>query len=164
MLVLISRQDAKNRQEEARSWRTLASLAAKSFLLVVLLVPIGCLAPRADEKAAVLWTRTELYFGRSIPADAGGGEVSDADWERFLAEVVAPRFPDGLTIVDAVGQYRDPAVANGGVAKEETKVLLIFHPRNPTLDESIDEVRQEYLKRFRQKSVLKVTSPAAVRF
>src|SRR5437016_3726037 len=48
--------------------------------------------------------RTELYFGRSIP---GGGEVSAAEWQRFLADVVTPRFPNGFTIVDAAGQYRE---------------------------------------------------------
>src|SRR5262245_20410541 len=42
--------------------------------------------------------RTELYFGRSIP---GGGQVSDNEWEKFLADVVTPRFPDGFTILNA---------------------------------------------------------------
>jgi hypothetical protein len=37
--------------------------------------------------------RTELYFGRSIP---GGGMFSDAEWEKFLLDVVTYRFPTVL--------------------------------------------------------------------
>jgi hypothetical protein len=144
------------------------------FLLAIVLAgvtAIGCVAqPSADERSRLLWTRTELYLGRSIPPDveaaaaAGGREVSAAEWERFMAEVVTPRFPDGLTIIDAVGQYRDAAVPNGGIVREPTKILLILHARDELIDESIDEIRREYAKRFRQKSVLKVTSPAVVKF
>ena len=47
--------------------------------------------------------RDVLYFGRNRPA---GGEVADADWEAFLGAVVTPRFPDGLTIVEAHGQKK----------------------------------------------------------
>ena len=38
-----------------------------------------------------------MFFGR------GSGEVervSDTDWERLLAEVLTPRFPDGLAVMD----------------------------------------------------------------
>ena len=45
-----------------------------------------------------------MFFGR------GSGEVervSDTDWERFLAEVLTPRFPDGLTVMDGAGQWRE---------------------------------------------------------
>src|SRR5439155_8076301 len=52
---------------------------------------------RAGETGLV---RDVLYFGRNRPT---GGEVADADWEAFLGAVVTPRFPDGLTIVEAHG-------------------------------------------------------------
>lgn len=35
--------------------------------------------------------------------------VSDEDWRAFLAAEVTPRFPDGLTVIDAAGQWRDGA-------------------------------------------------------
>src|SRR4051794_5043760 len=44
-----------------------------------------------------------LYFGRNRP---DGGRVSQAEWDQFLNEVITPHFPDGLTVVRAVGQCR----------------------------------------------------------
>ena len=46
-----------------------------------------------------------LFFGRAIP---GGGLVSEAEWTAFLANVVTPRFPDGLTVCPTEGQWTDP--------------------------------------------------------
>ena len=48
----------------------------------------------------------QLFFGRS---NAGGEVVSDEAWAAFLADTVTPRFPDGLTVVDGAGQWRDSA-------------------------------------------------------
>ena len=42
----------------------------------------------------------QLFFGRST---IEGGEVSDEAWAAFLADTVTPRFPDGLTVLDAAG-------------------------------------------------------------
>ena len=96
--------------------------------------------------------RTELYFGRSIP---GGGNVSDADWENFLADVVTLRFPDGFTILNATGQYRE---RNGKIDKEPSEILLFFYPAKSriTSGRKIDEIRRAYKKRFRQESVLRL--------
>ena len=46
----------------------------------------------------------ELMFGRDIGDQVG---VSEAAWTRFVAREMTPRFPDGLTITDAIGQWRD---------------------------------------------------------
>ena len=41
-----------------------------------------------------------LFFGRSL----GTVEVvSEEAWRTFLADEVTPRFPDGLTVLDAAG-------------------------------------------------------------
>jgi hypothetical protein len=39
--------------------------------------------------------------------DPGRSMVSDDAWEKFLAEVVTPLFPDGFTILGGRGQYRE---------------------------------------------------------
>ena len=43
-----------------------------------------------------------LYFGTATPR----GTVSPEDWRHFVDEVVTPRFPDGLTVWPAGGQWR----------------------------------------------------------
>lgn len=99
-----------------------------------------------------------LYFGRSIP---GGGTVSDSAWTAFLGEVVTPRFPAGLTVYRAQGQWRSDA---GAIEREESYVLEIVHPSTRAIDTLLQEVAAEYRLRFRQESVLRATSPVRLRF
>jgi len=95
---------------------------------------------------------TELYFGRSIP---GGGLVTEEQWEQFLAEIVTPRFPDGFTILKGVGQYREKS---GKIISEPSQILVFLYS-SKSKNESrakIEEIRKEYVKRFKQESVLRV--------
>jgi hypothetical protein len=96
--------------------------------------------------------RTELYFGRD---KNDGTEVSDEDWSKFLDEFVTPRFPDGLTVLDGNGQYR---LVNGTIVKEKSKVLiLLYPPKTRTVNSrKIDQIRNEYKKRFKQESVMRI--------
>jgi hypothetical protein len=56
------------------------------------------------------WTQVELYFGRDLGGDA---VVSEEAFRHFLAETVTPLFPDGLSVVEVAGQFRDSAGAIG---------------------------------------------------
>ena len=64
------------------------------------------LACRAAQKPMVV---IDLMFGRNIGGRLG---VTEARWSRFLADEITPRFPDGLTVVDASGQWRAPGQAD----------------------------------------------------
>ena len=99
-----------------------------------------------------------LYFGTRLK---GGKEVSTVQWEGFLRDVVTPRFPDGLTVWDAQGQWRG---SSGKTEGEKTKVLLLIHPSSPKADKAIAEIIRFYKEKFGQESVMWVRSPAKVRF
>jgi len=99
-----------------------------------------------------------LYFGRAIPS---GGVVSDSDWEKFLAEVVTPRFPAGLTVWRTQGQWRDK---NSVIWREDGIILDLHHPDDATSETSVQEIMTEYKVRFRQEAVLRVRDPVAVQF
>lgn len=103
--------------------------------------------------------RTELYFGRSKP---GGGMVTDAEWERFLNDVVTPRFPEGFTILKGMGQYREKS---GKIISEPSQVLIFLYPKaaRKTSRAKIDEIRAAYVKQFAQESVLRLDMPQRVR-
>lgn len=103
--------------------------------------------------------RTELYFGRSRP---DGKLVSDDDWNRFLAEVVTPRFPGGFTILKATGQYREKS---GKIITEPSTVLVFLFPRKARNESrtKIEEIRTAYKKQFNQESVLRMDLPKSVR-
>ena len=95
--------------------------------------------------------RTELYFGMSR---SDGGVVSDEQWSRFLDTAITPRFPDGLTVIDASGQYR---MASGVLQKERTKLLVIVHP--PVADSLLTQICRSYATAFEQESVMRVSAP-----
>jgi Protein of unknown function (DUF3574) len=101
----------------------------------------------------------ELFFGRSI---AGGGEVSDADWQRFLDQVATPTFPDGLTALDAEGRYLEHT--NGSAVAERSKLLIIVVMDMLGLDERVSRVIGQYKKRFNQESVLRLDREGCVAF
>ena len=104
---------------------------------------LACVAPL---KPAV---SVELYFGRGKP---DGGEVSDTEWEDFLATEVTPRFPDGLSVIEVMGQYRG---SSGRVVSERSKRLHIVVFDTPAHSARIGEIIDLYRRRFGQESVLR---------
>jgi len=96
--------------------------------------------------------RTELYFGTDKP---DGGKVTDEDWVKFLETEVTPRFPDGFTVLEGYGQYKD---ASGRIVREASKVLVLFYPKKSreTVNPKIEELRVNYKKQFKQESVLRL--------
>lgn len=96
--------------------------------------------------------RTELFFGRSRP---NGTEVSAEDFADFLNVTITPEFPDGLTVLDGIGQFRD---SNGDTIREKAKVLILLFPSNTRKRSSrkIECIRAAYKNRFEQQSVLRV--------
>jgi transcription termination factor NusB len=90
----------------------------------------------------------DLFFGRNIP---GGGEVSEAEFEQFVDSNITPRFPDGLTVFDADGQFKD---SRGTIIEEQSKVVSLILEDTPESESEIDEIIQSYIKQFNQESVL----------
>src|SRR4029450_287387 len=65
--------------------------------------------------------RPTLSFGLARPK----GAVSELEWQIFLRDEVTKRFPAGLTVWEAEGQWRSPS---GSIDHEQSKVLLLVHP------------------------------------
>jgi hypothetical protein len=101
----------------------------------------------------------EMVFGRNIGDSLG---VSDSDWNRFLDEEVTPRFPDGLTVMGASGQWRD--TERGNVVQEPSKVLVLVLGDEARDKPRIAEIASAYKRRFQQQGVLTMLRPACVSF
>ena len=99
-----------------------------------------------------------LFFGRNVGHAEG---VSDEEWRAFLADTVTPRFPDGLSVFDAAGQWRD---SEGGIVRERSKMVLILAEPSSDAVRRLDEISEEYKRRFSQESVLRVVDSACVAF
>ncbi len=91
----------------------------------------------------------DLYFG----GEAGNGRaVSDAEWAAFMAEEVTPRFPDGLSVLDVAGQYREPS---GRMVRERTKLLVVVVFDAPAHLPRVQAVVDAYNRRHSQNSVFR---------
>jgi|RhiMethySRZTD1v2_1073278.scaffolds.fasta_scaffold1231510_1 uncharacterized protein DUF3574 len=88
-----------------------------------------------------------LFFGLDGPA----GTVSDAEWEAFVESVVTPRFPAGLTVLEATGQWRGRDMR---VNREPSRVVEIIHDQSKDAARRVTEIAAEYKTRYRQESVL----------
>jgi hypothetical protein len=116
-------------------------------------LPSACLPPQQSMLSA------ELAFGRTIGDRIG---VSDADFARFTAEEITPRFPDGLTVFDGHGQWRDPA--RGRLVREPSKLVWIVFADDPAKRAALTEIAEAYKRRFQQQSVLVAVRPSCVSF
>ena len=101
----------------------------------------------------------ELLFGRDIGDRLG---VSEPAWRRFVAHEITPRFPDGLTVTDAVGQWRDPG--SGRTVREPSKRVEIVLPGNADDAARLGAIVSAYKRQFQQRSVGVILQSACVSF
>lgn len=76
-----------------------------------------------------------------------------------MRDEVTTRFPEGLTVWDAHGQWKGPG---GETAQERSKVLLIVHADSDKARGSAQDVITRYRKAFDQQSVLWETAQVRV--
>lgn len=132
----------------------LPSASAPIFAFLLVLAPAYV---RAADRDCPLTGQTaglsvKMYFGQSM---ANGTTIPKGQWERFFSKIVTPRFPDGLTVYDAYGQWRNPKThALGG---EHTKVVEILVANSAALRRAILDIARDYRKIFHQQSVGIVT-------
>jgi hypothetical protein len=115
--------------------------------------PAACSAPLKPQQVA------ELLLGRKIGDRLA---VSETQFLNFLDREITPRFPDGLTVYDARGQYRDSE--RNRIVREPSKVVMIVLPGSPEDMARLNEIADAYKKRFRQQSVGIVLRQACVSF
>ena len=135
-------------------------LAILVFLALAGMMVAACTvttAPACPE-GADRFVKYQFFMGRS---NQSGEVVDDAAWAMFLGDTVTSRFPDGLTVFDARGQWRD---SEGQIKKERTKVLVILAPPGEDGLRLIGEISDEYKRRFGQDSVLQVVYDTCVTF
>lgn len=130
------------------------------FALVLLLALAGCAGmeagsctPGTGEKRVA-----QLFFGRAIGTTLG---VSDADWQSFVDGEVAPRFPDGFTVIDATGQWHGN---DGAIVREPSKEVMIVHSGALDDDTKLAAIREAYKTRFHQDAVMLIETKSCVGF
>lgn len=111
------------------------------------------------------WVRSELYFG--VGSESGdGGNIDEPRWRAFLDREVTARFPDGLTVFDAYGQwlFRGDGATDNTPNRLRTKVLVILHEDSAQRRADIEAIRLAWKRDTGHQSVLWVAQAADVSF
>jgi hypothetical protein len=116
--------------------------------------PYQCVLP-SEQRTLV----AELFFGRNIK---GRKALTDLEWSKFAADTITPNLPDGFTVFDGYGQWRNPQT--GHIAHDPTKILLVAAKRSPDLADRLSAVIDAYKARFEQQSVGIITRDSCAAF
>jgi hypothetical protein len=94
--------------------------------------------------------QVDLYFGQNIGKT---DRVSDRQFRQFLRDEITHRFPDGLTVYDADGQYLDQSKR---LIRESSKVVSLVLEDTQMNERSLNQIIAAYRQTFQQESVLVV--------
>jgi len=103
------------------------------------------------------YMRTTLYFG----LNRKGRNISGTQWKAFVRDEVTSRFPQGLTVWEAGGQWRR---SDGTIVRERSKVLLLVHGDDPAVRGAVATIIERYKAMFAQESVLWETARVCAAF
>lgn len=145
-----------------------AALAVLAVGTPVAYATLGNDAPSASKSATPpgaargkAYIETRLLFGTERPD--GGPDVTDRQYLAFIDEEVTPRFPNGLTIQDSRGQWRD---SHGSIERERRYELTLLYPASEARvrDVQIERIRNAYEKAYAQESVARIEERANADF
>ena len=137
-----------------------------TFAVGMIVIVVGCRSSAKQSAAAEVWPdapgramfRTQIVFGLSRE---DGEVVTEKEWQKFVDDAVAVWFPNGFTVVDSTGQWRN---LSGKVVNERSKVLTILHEGDETTMRKLDDVRSLYGQRFGQHAIVRESSRVWVAF
>ncbi|GGF84908.1 hypothetical protein GCM10007301_51110 [Azorhizobium oxalatiphilum] len=111
--------------------------------------------------------QTQLFFALATPDGKG---VSEQQFAQFMEEVIRPRFPDGMTVLDASGQGKSTATAGGtsstagmlAMMHANTKLVILVHPNTPDALGKIGDIKAQYRSRFGGPDIFHLDFPVRI--
>ena len=107
------------------------------------------------------WVDTRLYFGLGS-ADQPDKGVSETEWRAFLDGEITPRFPSGLSVVDAYGQWQGKNQTRP--ERLRSKCVIVDYPDTEENRAKVEAIRAAWKQKTGDQSVMRVTLPADVSF
>ena len=138
-----------------------ATVKLRAFSLSVLILWLAACstaAPHTCDPGMQAMRSESLYFGTAMPNNQ---HVSDEDWREFLSQVATPRFPNGLTVINAAGQWVNK---DGQLIVEQSYLINIVHNGEAKQIQALAEIVSVYKLQFKQESVLQLNSPVCATF
>lgn len=107
------------------------------------------------------YVETRLFFGTERPD--GGPEVTERQFMAFIDRSVTPDFPEGLTVQEGIGQWKD---SHGSIERERSYELTLLYPvaEAGTREAQIERIRAAYVRTYAQDSVARVDERTDVDF
>ncbi|MCX5374949.1 DUF3574 domain-containing protein [Streptomyces sp. NBC_00091] len=125
----------------------------------------GSAPAAAAEQAAAgqgsAYISTHLYFGTG--RHDGHPPITEEEFNQFVADVVTPRFPSGLTLQEGRGQWRDK---EGDINRERSYELTVMYPvwEAHARNADIEYIRRLYCETWELESVGRADVRAQVDF
>jgi hypothetical protein len=149
------------------TWKHRRSAFMRRFVRSAAIFTLLLLALPGDPQAQVQECRgvqkpqqiAELMFGRNIGGRIG---VNESKWRRFVEREITARFPEGFTVYNASGQWRDRTSKR--IVREPSKIVMIVLPGRGDDLERLAGIAEAYTRQFRQQSVGVILRPACVSF
>ena len=104
-----------------------------SLVLAAMVVAVPARAACPAGQSAMLNVR--IYFGQT---EEDGKPIATPAWEDFVATTVTPRFPEGFTVYDAQGQWRD--LKTKTISREASKIIEVDRRDTRDLRAKIGEI------------------------
>jgi hypothetical protein len=125
--------------------------------LIATLTACASMPAPSCKRGEQLAIHDSLYFGTGKPT----GAVTAEEWAEFLRDTVTPRFPQGLTVSQASGEWRG---ADGALVHESSYLLHLVHAGDASSEKNVAVLVSVYKERFQQEAVLRVKVQACVSF
>lgn len=133
----------------------------RSFILMMLTATLCACASIGTDRACngATQVETRLYLGLSQP---GGPNVSASAFARFLKSEVTPRLPEGYTLLEGQGVWREDR--SGKTISEPSRVLIHLHNASTEKNSTLDAIAAAYKQTFHQEAVLRTDTKTCVAF
>src|SRR3978361_343191 len=122
------------------------------IILICMIVSLDGCATTESQTCASGWGPPvvvfTLFLGKAVP---GRVDLTDQEWMSFVDSTVTSNLPNGYTVFDASGGWRNPMTHRA--IKEDTKVLLVALPDVPESLAAINRIRTAYQIKFQQQLV-----------
>ncbi|WP_233453426.1 DUF3574 domain-containing protein [Gluconobacter thailandicus] len=89
-----------------------------------------------------------MMFGQTRP---GGLPITDSEWQDFMTKEITPRFPSGLTVFNADGQWMNTVTHI--VGREPSRILWVVVPADKNLQHNLRAIQAAYRQQFSQQAV-----------
>lgn len=116
-------------------------------LILILLVIFACAAPqlpRADAAQQDI-RGNQVWYRMHLGTGVGDTAVSPDLMRAFIDAHITPKFPKGLTIIDARGQW---SMKGTGLIRERTIVVELYCDDTEDNRKTVEEIAKSYVDRF----------------